>query len=67
MIQVALALWYLVVFTVVMGSVIIGLVLLTPSKPDTVGYDCQWAEYPHAVDVPKAYIEACREARKIRR
>jgi len=62
--QIALAIWYLVVFTMVMGSVILGLVLLTPSRPDTIGYDCQLAQYPHAVDVPQAYIQACREARK---
>ena len=30
--QIALAIWYLVVFTMVMGSVIIGLVLLTPDQ-----------------------------------
>jgi hypothetical protein len=62
MIQIALAIWYLVVFTMVMGSVIIGLVLLTPDKPDSVGYDCQLAEI--SPDVPLAYKQACREARR---
>lgn len=64
MIQVALALWYLVVFTVVTSLVVLGLVLLTPNRPDTIGYDCQLAQYPHAIDVPQAYIQACREYRR---
>jgi hypothetical protein len=60
--QIALAIWYLVVFTVVMGSVIVGLVLLTPDKPDSVGYDCQLAEI--SPDVPLAYKQACKESRR---
>jgi hypothetical protein len=64
--QVALGLWYMIIFTVVIALVVLGLVFLTPNKPSTVGYECQWAEYPHAVDVPQAYIKACREARRIR-
>jgi hypothetical protein len=62
MIQVALAIWYVIIFTIVITLTVLGLVLLTPEK--TIGYDCQRAEYPLAVDVTKAYIEACREARK---
>jgi hypothetical protein len=48
----------------VIALTVLGLVLLTPDKPDSVGYDCQLAQYPHAIDVPQAYIKACREYRR---
>jgi hypothetical protein len=57
-----LVVWYLLVFAVVTGLVLWGLILLTPSKPDTVGYDCQLAEI--SPDIPLAYKQACREYRR---
>jgi hypothetical protein len=54
----------MIIFTIVIGLIILGLIILTPNKPDTVGYDCQLAKYPTAIDMPQAYIKACREYRR---
>ena len=60
--KVMMVIWYILVFIVVITLTILGLVLLTPDRPETLGYDCQLAQYPQAIDLPQAYIKACREA-----
>jgi hypothetical protein len=57
-----LVVWYIIVMLVVAALTILILVLLTPDRPDTVGYDCQLAEI--SPDVPLAYKQACRESRR---
>ena len=52
---------------VVMFGLPLAIWLHQTSPQKTVGYDCQLAEYPHAIDVPQAYIKACREAKQIQR
>jgi hypothetical protein len=57
----SLAFWH--VFMMSLGTlVVIGLLhVFVPTKK---GYDCQFAEYPMAIDAPPAFIKACREEKE---
>jgi len=60
--KVTLIIWNVIVFFFL--AIIMSLIIYFSIDEPRQGYDCRFAEYPYAIDVPKAYLEACREAKR---
>jgi len=61
--KVTLIIWNVIVFFFL--AIIMSLIIyFSIDEPRPQGYDCRFAEYPFAIDVPKEYLEACREAKR---
>ena len=63
--KITMMIWRSIVVTLVLCIAMLAIIFNVASEQPQ-RYDCRLAEYPTAIDVPQAVINACRDAKKFR-